>query len=731
MGIEKGEAVTVRCLFLLALLIMLSSSTLAESRTLADFFSHLDQAASILKTQADLEAQRSNLLAQEALKGLEVFGGVSGGFQKSPYAREPFGHFFDPMARIGLRYPLLGSAERQQRAIEDAATQVRIETIRLDWSRRLAALFLEENYAAYWSAQKILALTDNYLHLRHEGVENLLRKRQEAGLLFKSDYFEFLSAFERAQRTQVEFYNNSNQALMRLAHLTNSTVMPFTPVKPPLGKIADTLPNEVDQLDLRILQTQIDNLQNIRDTQNWQGIESDVSVTGFGGPAIPHPSPPDGMQWGYGGAVGFNFRMPLEIVSYRRNEQSRLNSQLISLRADYTRRGQELQHEFHALLSSFQQLTQQINFQRTRLEAAQELLRERYLRLQVLDGDVIEQYLQALNTYYRVAVDNIEAESEHWKLHIRLRQFILLPSMPEEDNYPETDITSLINPLHQAKKFLTSGGNVTLKHRDELITPVSTQFISGQLAVYVWNFDELITHAGLWNKKETHVINRFLVSLDARQISQAADNPKNLRNFLHDAHHHKKKIELLLGDPDWILPEYRHHLIQIIHQLKTVSFDGLHLDIEPDQLESELSGKARLEEFVETIRQVAAISPWPIGISIHPRYLTKDSSFGLCIPCELGKIGVKEITVMYYSMNVHAIVTALKSAMQQHPALMFSLAQSLEQELGSENSYAHKPRQHFINAMQHLQDQLQSSNFSGLIIQSWLDWEHYLHENPL
>lgn len=731
MGPKKGEAIIVRCLFLLALMILLSSSTLAESRTLADFFSHLDQAASILKTQADLEAQRSNLLAQEALKGLEVFGGVSGGFQKSPYAREPFGHFFDPMARIGLRYPLLGSAERQQRAIEDAAAQVRIETIRLDWSRRLAALFLEENYAAYWSAQKILTLTDNYLNLRNEGVENLLRKRQEAGLLFKSDYFEFLSAFERAQRTQVEFYNNSNQALMRLAHLTNTTVMPFTPIKPPLGKIADTLPNEVDQLDLRILQTQIDNLQNIRDTQNWQGIESDVSVTGFGGPAIPHPSPPDGMQWGYGGAVGFNFRMPLEIVSYRKNEQSRLNSQLISLRADYTRRGQELQHEFHALMSSFQQLTQQINFQRTRLEAAQELLRERYLRLQVLDGDVVEQYLQALNTYYRVAVENIEAESEHWKLHIRLRQFILLPSMPGEDSYPETDIASLSSPLHQAKKFLTNGGNVTLKQSDELITPVSTQFISGQLAVYVWNFDELITQTGLWNKKETHAINRFLVSLDARQISLVADNPQSVHNFLHDAHHRKKKIELLLGDPSWILPEYRHHLIQIIHKLKAVSFDGLHLDIEPDQLESELTGKARLEEFIETIRQVAAISPWPIGISIHPRYLTQDSSFGLCVLCELSQIGIKEITVMYYTMNIQAIVTALKSAMQQHRTLVFSLAQSLEKELGSENSYAHKPRHHFINAMQHFQDQLQSSNFGGLIIQSWLDWEHYLHENPL
>jgi hypothetical protein len=437
------------------------------------------------------------------------------------------------------------------------------------------------------------------------------------------------------------------------------------------------------------------------------------------------------MQWGYGGAVGFNFRMPLEIVSYRKNEQSRLNSQLISLRADYTRRGQELQHEFHALLSSFQQLTQQINFQRTRLEAAQELLRERYLRLQLLDGDVIEQYLQALNTYYRVAVETIEAESEHWKLHIRLRQFILLPDMPREDNYPETDITSLINPLYQAKEFLINGNDATLKRNGKHSTPVNAQFIPGQLAAYVWNFDELITKTELWDKKETHAISRFLVSLDAQQISQTAKNPKQLHNFLHNAHYRKKKIELLLGDPHWILPEHRHHLIQIIHKLKDIRFDGLHLDIEPDQLESELTGRARLEEFIETIRQVAAISPWSIGISIHPRYLTQDASLGLCILCELSRIGIKEITVMYYTMNIQTIVTALKSAMQLHPTLVFSLAQSLEQELGPENSYAHKPQHHFINAVQHLHDQLQSSNFGGLIIQSWLEWEHYFHENPL
>ena len=112
-------------LFLLLLLLPLSKSAAAGVRLLSEFYPHLDQAASVLKAQADLEAERSNLLAQESLKGWELFGSVSGGYQRSPFAREPFGHFFDPMARIGVRYPLLGSAERRQRAVEDAAADRR------------------------------------------------------------------------------------------------------------------------------------------------------------------------------------------------------------------------------------------------------------------------------------------------------------------------------------------------------------------------------------------------------------------------------------------------------------------------------------------------------------------------------------------------------------------------------------------------------------------------------
>lgn len=716
---------------LLMLLLMLTANAAAEVKTLTEFYTHLEQAATVLKAKADLEAQRSNLNVQEAQKGWEIFGGISAGYQKSPFAREPFGHFFDPMGRIGVRYPLLGSAERQQRAIDDAAMQVKIEDVRLDWSKRLARLFLEENYAAYWSAKKMLALTEAYLRLRDDGVISILHKRREAGLLFMSDYFEFLSAFDRADRSQIEFGNNRDQALIRLGYLTNSEIRPFEPVKPVLYAIDSNAPIDIEQLDLKILQARIENTQKTKETENWRGIDSDVNATAFGGPAIPHPSP-ESMQMGYGGAVGFNFRMPLEIMSVRKNEASRLNSLLISLRADYTHRDQELQHEFRALLSSYQQLAQQIKFQHTRLEAARELIRERHLRLKMLDGDVIEKYFQAVNTYYRVAIENVETESEQWKLHIRLRQFITLLEGKGRDIHSEINLSQLTDPLQQAASFLVSGEkDKAAPKRTSFSAAGNTEVSSGRVAVYVWNFDKLSTQPGLWEKNQTIEIDRFLISLNQQQIAKFAANPVPLKKFLNEAQRRGKKVELLLGDPDWILPEQREKLLMIVKKLSNINFDGLHLDIEPDQLESNMPGKARLEELIETVRQVSAVSPWPVGASIHPRYLTKAASFDICVPCELKAKGIKEITVMYYAMNLTNIVTALKSAMNQYPDLLFSLAQSLELELGPENSYVHKPQSIFIHAMKQLQDQLRAPNFTGLVIQSWQDLVSYLHENTL
>jgi hypothetical protein len=725
----------MRQVFLWFFLIVLAANVTAEVRTLAEFYPRLDQAASVLKAEADLQAQRSDLLAKESQQGWEMFGGVSAGYQKSPFAREPFGRYVDPTARIGLRYPLLGSAEKQQRVVEDASTQVRIEHIRLDWSRRLAQLFLEENYAAYWGGQRMLALNDAYAGLR-EVMEGVLSRRREAGLLLESDRFEFLSNFEQADYARLGFSDSQGQALMRLAHLIDADVEPFEAVRPVLRPIAGTPELDIEQPDLKILQAQIEYLERAVATERWQGVDSDFTLTQSGGSAIPLPATSE-TQFGYGAVASLNVRMPLQIVTYQRAEQSRLRSQIVGLRTEYTRRSQELDIEFRSAVNRYQRLGQQINFQRARLDAARESVRERYLRLNALDEDVLEKYIQAVSAYYRVAVDYVDAETEQWKAHVRLRQFVSSLSAGEgERNYPDAELTRLLDPLQRSREAL--GGRpiagkgrlsvASLSDAPPLAIPAS---VSQRFAVYVWNSHAVLAQPGFWKQSEAFKVGRVLLSLDGQQIKSVASDSKPLRLFLEKAHRRGVKVELLLGDPNWILPEGRDGLWQIVAALKDADFDGLHLDIEPDQLESGISGQERLNAFLETIRQAKKRSPWPVGISIHPRYLSEESSVGLCVPCQLEKAGVREVAVMFYSINTRKIVATLKPVMQKHPELTFSLAQSVERKLEPDTSYAHQPRRKFAESMRQLDEQLQAPNFGGLVIQSWQDWNEYMHENPL
>ena len=296
----------------------------------------------------------------------------------------------------------------------------------------------------------------------------------------------------------------------------------------------------------------------------------------------------------------------------------------------------------------------------------------------------------------------------------------------------------MLSPLQQAGQFFAQEPSVSVDetHSFQLVN-LSTDVQSDQnhaapvsFAVYVWNYDALLMQSELWAQSRELGIKRILLSLNDKEIAEIVANASELNTLMRAARRHGVKIELLLGDPDWILPEKRDNLLQIIQRLNHIDFDGLHLDIEPDQLEIGPAGKERLVAFIESIRQAAAVSPWPVGVSMHPRYLEAQSSHQLCIPCELKRSGVQEIAVMYYSMNIENIVMALKSAMHRHPGLIFSLAQSMERELGPENSYATKPPTAFGQAMLRLNNQLQSSNFGGLIIQSWQEWKIYRNENP-
>src|SRR5262249_52134431 len=156
-----------------------------------------------------------------------------------------------------------------------------------------------------------------------------------------------------------------------------------------------------------------------------------------------------------------------------------------------------------------------------------------------------------------------------------------------------------------------------------------------------------------------------------------------------------------------------------VHALATMPFAGLHLDLEPNQLGKQgLDESTILDELLATLASAIRVSPWPVGFSIHPRYLAPagdNPTFG----ARLDTLGIPEVTLMVYVANpvrAHEIAAPILAA---HPRLAFTVAQSVEPELSREESWAGRPRAEVARRLDDLAHGFEATkNFHGVVVQA-------------
>ena len=181
-------------------------------------------------------------------------------------------------------------------------------------------------------------------------------------------------------------------------------------------------------------------------------------------------------------------------------------------------------------------------------------------------------------------------------------------------------------------------------------------------------------------------------------------------------------IELLLGEPTWILPGKRRDLMAIVQALEALPFDGLHLDLEPNQMDPALFSEEYLvAQLVRTIASVKRVSPWPVGVSVHPRYLEKNS-FSFCLGCALGNLDLAEVVLMIYVATPDQAASRAAPVMQAYPDIPFSVAVSVEPFVEGGASWASLGRRRTREAARQLGSAL-DPHLKQVVVQSWSDWE--------
>jgi len=661
------------------------------------------------------ESTRDSLNAGRIGLGVSAFGSV--GYAHNHDIIDPLHSwtYNQGVAGGGLSIPVLGS--RLQ--LEDSLSEQQVQLMQLDARRQLQrrelVARLRKAYGDYWQGQRLELLARNYLQ-DEPTLERVVGLRTRAGLLLDADRLELLSGFSLARRDEAAGGADREVALGLMRELTGQDLDGGIAVRPmvPTACVRN-LDARDDWADSDPELVGLRRVVALRETSPRDNalypVQSNVQLA-----YQTREDMPTGQRGG-SAVLSWSFQVPVEYGSQRRLLARAAAAQLSRARLEYEIRRQELQQLRRELIGRAAVLQRTAQFAALRLAAADAAVEERSLRAVKLEGDVAEQLQRARIQHYGAAKALVEADRAMVYWYADWARFEMAPC-----NEPDATTAAQAATAVRAARLRTA----TAQSADSAAVQAATA-VPANRALYLWRSAEWLrnTATELGERKfgEIHSagIARLLISLDAEQMRRAIADPAPLVRAVRSTHEHGFRVELLLGDPGWIRPEQRGGLLAIIDGLKSVPFDGLHLDLEPEQLDSAADKlPALLGLLAQTLAAASATSPWPLALSIHPRDLdvrVGDSSFAEV----LQRLRVSP-TIMVYVANPDRAVAIAAALLGHYPQMSFSVALSLEKSLGPQESLWSYPEDERRRRIERVETRLAAANFSGLTLQLEDGW---------
>jgi outer membrane protein TolC len=728
------------------LTLVLAMAGTGRPESLAELEAAAVHGPTVTLAETDVALGQARLDGHRAESGFKIFSGATVANEEGDPGTD-IRNFQGAGVLVGVRHPLFGTRSHEQLDILGARTQLDAAKARVRLAERQAVLEVRRQYAHYWGGQQMVELARGFLG-GEDRVSTAFAARREAGLLLEADRREFMTAFSQARRTAADAEGTTYASLDGIRRLVGRPVAEFVadePVFPPACLDVDAARATVvaGHPELVVLRAVLREKEEARNFAGTLPVESGVNLS-----QLENRTFVDN-QKGRATVLGVDVRFPLDFVGAYRARRDEAAAAFAKARLELAMRERELAASAARAIELYRVRRESLRFATDRVASAEEGVREAALRRAQLAGDVIEKHQQALFHRYRAAVDLARAQVALHEAHAELLALVPdgcsepptppAPAVPPPAVPPPSpvvpaafavpDPTASVAP---AIAVSASGGDATppaLRTPDALPCVAPTP---GSISVYVWNAAPLLADdpTGVVARFTASRVGRLLLSLDAKQIehAQTPAGATRLTALLDTARAEGLRVELLLGDPDWIFPNRRDRLVAIVRALARFHFSGLHLDVEPNQLDSRALGEEfLLRELLATLAAVQAASPWALGLSIHPRYMMALFD-GTVFGARLAALAPHEVTLMIYVADperVHAIAAPIVAA---YPQLRFTVAQSIEPALAPDEGQAIRSRAALGRAKQRLASLFAgTSNFKGIVLQAW---EHYASLQP-
>jgi len=655
---------------------------------------HLADAPALRSAELERETIRHRRDGLDARRGWRVFGNAELASADEVIDADRRRRYERAGAGVGLRYPLLGSRSAERRGVMGVDRTLVLRDGEDGSARDQLGIMLRQAYAAYWVADQRLHLSRRWL--RSVADDQRLEQRSRAGLVRQSDAGQLELARERIGVHEHEARVDRDRAHRAMENILGRSLPAFTPVWPgttPVCTDPALLTAGLQDQDplLRARRDEVRLLLSDQPMSTWDEVESSL--------VIRHGQTLDDWQdQGNVTSIGVTVEMPLGLQASRQARQREQATDLAASQMRLAQRHQGIQREAHEALAEL-----------AREDGYRELLR-RQLRQATLSWRELEQRVTGSADTEILPVLQARAA---W--YDRARDLLL-----QEQRWLEA----------RAELELATPQDTCPGSNGHMLSMAALQPDAGSgLGFYVWDSAgfaaRIEADPGYPEQLVAQDFRRVLLSFDGEQIAQLRQGRDAwLQRLLAVLARSGMDAELLLGDPHWILPEYRQDLLDILPTFRGYGFHALHLDLEIDQLPDAAPRRPQLfRDWVDTLAAVGAQVDWPLAVSLHPRYLEPWPGEA-CPVCRLREDGgVDELVPMVYVSARQRVVQRLTPVIQANPGMRFAVAQSVEAELDPVNSYHTRGRQHTLDEMQRLRRQLETTGMQGVLLQSWREWE--------
>lgn len=658
----------------------------------------------------DEQRLAAELQQREDNTGWRLFGGVDTG-QYRDLEGSGLQKYNGFGGKIGLRYPLLGAMQARRAAMIDSQ-------IALDQARYSTELThaeqqqqLRQTYIDWWQQNAMAQWCSVYQPLA-SAEQALVAKRSQEQQLRRSEHLWVEQRWRKLTGVCSNVVQQDTRLRQQLEYFYGSIIP--TDAKP----ITEELPAQLAQLTswlsmleqhpaLKTQNTETQHLEPLTRTRWTDRIEADFSVS-------QRYDGRDGISGSGGGTVAaITFEVPLASLS----GSSRANSAQARYvaaqhRTEDTR--YRLKHVLNQTLLQYQQHLDALKERRLQLEYTQQLVMEQKARLKIDNQEGFLGLRLAQMEQAEIAQALISDWHEAWSVLAQL-QVLANEALPTSstDGLRWDSLQESQKPKEIESSLITE------------TTQPAAPLSAWSTAAYVWDSNALLDQAQQSAQIESLMqagFNHVYLGFNATQVSTLKTLNPQITRLIRRLKQHGFTVDLLLGDPQWLLEGQRNDLLQLIDMFAAYPFDNLHLDLEVEQLGWPVP-KSRLQDWLQTLEAASQRSPWPVTLVSHHRWFAAEQRFSdVCIPCELPKLNMSRVTLMLYSTEQDSVIERVTLILNAWPELQFNLAQSVEPTLPKENSWSGSTLAELKKINTHLRNQLKDSGLAGI---AWQDWAQY------